>query len=430
MDRMSARSSMVHARGVRSSSAACCSRRGRSTYATQAPLRRGGVRGDGGSPRAVDVHVPEGSVALAVGPEPYDVSSAVGAAPDIFINPGQHCETADGEVARDRRCASACARGGTPSTRSPFSSPVPTNTTARSPPACSTTPDAGGGGAWPQIPSLPRAARRLSWPATMPGQRPCSIDWSTRSRDRDDRGRGTTSGRRRPSWWRAATIRSWARCCGSSTTKPSAIWDDRPSWRPHRGDVAGPTSLGGSPGRGRTRRSATSPTGGLDLAADLVTRPGTTVAEVAQVGYSSPFALTTAFKRRYGLSPHQHRVATSVAHRARRMTRRRSPTRLERPAGVSRVPTPTVRSWWWSPRPSWSSPARPSWSWRVRRSSWRGGGGRRRGRRALRLGQRLLEGGECRRVDRAGRRDAGALWNPISAAVSWSVQMPSTGPVQ
>ena len=56
------------------------------------------VRGDAWITQSgVVVHVPEGSVALAVGPEPYDVSSAVGVAPEIFINPGQHCETADGE---------------------------------------------------------------------------------------------------------------------------------------------------------------------------------------------------------------------------------------------------------------------------------------------------------------------------------------------
>jgi AraC-like DNA-binding protein len=52
----------------------------------------------------------------------------------------------------------------------------------------------------------------------------------------------------------------------------------------------------------------------LSLAADLITQPDATVTEVAaQVGYSSPFALSTAFKRRYGLSPHQHRLAALAA---------------------------------------------------------------------------------------------------------------------
>ncbi|MEH3143328.1 MAG: AraC family transcriptional regulator [Mycobacterium kyogaense] len=49
----------------------------------------------------------------------------------------------------------------------------------------------------------------------------------------------------------------------------------------------------------------------LALAADLL-RSGATVAAVArQVGYGSPFALSTAFKRTYGISPHAHRSATA-----------------------------------------------------------------------------------------------------------------------
>lgn len=46
----------------------------------------------------------------------------------------------------------------------------------------------------------------------------------------------------------------------------------------------------------------------LSLAADLLADPDMTVTSVAnQVGYSSPFALSTAYKRRFGQSPHQHR---------------------------------------------------------------------------------------------------------------------------
>ncbi|MEO3922328.1 AraC family transcriptional regulator [Micromonosporaceae bacterium B7E4] len=47
----------------------------------------------------------------------------------------------------------------------------------------------------------------------------------------------------------------------------------------------------------------------LALAADLLREPDSTVASVArQVGYGSPFALSTAFKRERGVSPHQYRV--------------------------------------------------------------------------------------------------------------------------
>jgi AraC-like DNA-binding protein len=46
----------------------------------------------------------------------------------------------------------------------------------------------------------------------------------------------------------------------------------------------------------------------LAIAADLLREPDATVTGVAhQVGYGSPFALSTAFKRAYGVSPQQHK---------------------------------------------------------------------------------------------------------------------------
>jgi AraC-like DNA-binding protein len=52
----------------------------------------------------------------------------------------------------------------------------------------------------------------------------------------------------------------------------------------------------------------------LALAADLLREPGATIGAVAsQVGYGSPFALSTAFKRVRGVSPRQHRAAASRA---------------------------------------------------------------------------------------------------------------------
>lgn len=49
----------------------------------------------------------------------------------------------------------------------------------------------------------------------------------------------------------------------------------------------------------------------LALAADLLSKPDATVGTVAEkVGYSSPFALSTAFKRVRGLSPQEHRART------------------------------------------------------------------------------------------------------------------------
>jgi AraC-like DNA-binding protein len=52
----------------------------------------------------------------------------------------------------------------------------------------------------------------------------------------------------------------------------------------------------------------------IALAADLLLEPGATIGSVAhQVGYGSPFALSTAFKRLRGISPHQHRALARAA---------------------------------------------------------------------------------------------------------------------
>jgi AraC-like DNA-binding protein len=52
----------------------------------------------------------------------------------------------------------------------------------------------------------------------------------------------------------------------------------------------------------------------LDLAADLLTDTDATVAAIARrVGYGGPFALSAAFKRRFGVSPREHREATRPA---------------------------------------------------------------------------------------------------------------------
>lgn len=50
----------------------------------------------------------------------------------------------------------------------------------------------------------------------------------------------------------------------------------------------------------------------LALAADLLREPGATLAAIARrVGYSTPYALSTAFKRQYGVSPRDHRALSA-----------------------------------------------------------------------------------------------------------------------
>jgi AraC-like DNA-binding protein len=51
----------------------------------------------------------------------------------------------------------------------------------------------------------------------------------------------------------------------------------------------------------------------IALAADLLREPGATIGSVAhQVGYGSPYALSTAFKRVRGVSPRQHRAVAEA----------------------------------------------------------------------------------------------------------------------
>lgn len=51
----------------------------------------------------------------------------------------------------------------------------------------------------------------------------------------------------------------------------------------------------------------------LALAADLLRADGATIASVARhVGYGTPFALSSAFKRAYGVSPNAHRAGASA----------------------------------------------------------------------------------------------------------------------
>jgi AraC-like DNA-binding protein len=55
----------------------------------------------------------------------------------------------------------------------------------------------------------------------------------------------------------------------------------------------------------------------IALAADLLREPGSTIGSVAdQVGYGSPYALSTAFKRIRGVSPKQHRATADASSAA------------------------------------------------------------------------------------------------------------------
>jgi AraC-like DNA-binding protein len=91
----------------------------------------------------------------------------------------------------------------------------------------------------------------------------------------------------------------------------------------------------------------------LTLAADLILDPRETVASVARtVGYSSPYALSTAFKRVRGVSPHQHRTA-------QRPRPAHQPRPAQRPRPVQQ-PAPQQPRTAQQPRPASARQPRPA----------------------------------------------------------------------
>ena len=71
-----------------------------------------------------------------------------------------------------------------------------------------------------------------------------------------------------------------------------------------------PRSPAASTSSWASRRWRSSPAGGSRSPPTCCSSPDATVGSVArQVGYGSPFALSTAFKRLRGISPKQYRVA-------------------------------------------------------------------------------------------------------------------------
>jgi AraC-like DNA-binding protein len=250
------------------------------------------------------VPVPQGSVALIVGPEPYDLGSAVGRAADVVIHPGQHCETPDGvSLEMSMRLgvrtwghgadAPSAILTGTYEQHSALGAELlaalPTPLIVRRP-----DPD----------PLVGLLAAELTNDA--PGQQTV-LDRLLDALTVDTlRAWYIEQDRAAPAWWlghhdpiigealrlihdepeRDWTIVSLARSVGTSRANLARRF----------------TTLVGEPVMTYLTRWR------MTLAADLLANPETTVASVAsQVGYASPFGFSTAFKRRYGVSPTLHR---------------------------------------------------------------------------------------------------------------------------
>ncbi len=263
------------------------------------------VRGDAYVTQGGEVaHVPAGSVALVAGPQPYDLSSTPGRAPDVFILPGQHCETPDGESLEMSMRLGVRSWGhavdaptailtGTYEHHSALGaellSALPTPVVVQRP-----DPD-------PLVALLTAELTNDS-----PGQQTV-LDRLLDTLTVDTlRAWYVEQGRAAPAWWlghhdpivgetlrfihdepgKEWTIATLARAVGTSRANLARRF----------------TAVVGEPVMTYLTRWR------MTLAADLLANPDTTIAAVAtQVGYASPFGFSTAFKRRYGVSPTAHR---------------------------------------------------------------------------------------------------------------------------
>ena len=279
----------------------------------QAPLTvaatvRGGswVVPDGGDP----VELRPGDVAVIRGPEPYTVADDPATPPQVVIHPGQHCTTVDG-----RDLSQAMDLGVRTWGNSPHGSSVMLTGTYNLRGEVSRRLL----GALPALPAMV-VIRGQDWESPLvplladeivkdePGQE-VVLDrlldllliavlraWFSRP----DAGA--------PGWYRAQSDPVVGRALRMLHNNPAHPWTVS--------SLAAATGVSRAALARRFSELVGEPPmtflteWRLALAADLLREPDATVGSVArQVGYGSPFALSAAFKRVYGVSPQQHRLA-------------------------------------------------------------------------------------------------------------------------
>jgi AraC-like DNA-binding protein len=283
----------------------------------QAPLTlvamvRGGawVIHDGSEP----VRLGSGDVALIRGPDPYTVADAPAASPQVVIHPGQRCTTPDGAS-----LAQAMDLGVRTWGNSPAGSTVLLTGTYQEVGEVSQR----------LLDALPRLARLPagSWESPL-------IPLLTDEIGKDEPGQEAVldrvldllliatlrawfsrPGNAAPAWYRAQSDAIVGRALRMLQNNPAHPWSVASLAREvgvSRAALARRfTELVGEP------PMTFLTTWRLALAADLLRRPDTTLAAVArQVGYGSPFALSTAFKRVRGVTPQAYRSADRAARAA------------------------------------------------------------------------------------------------------------------
>jgi AraC-like DNA-binding protein len=258
-----------------------------------------------------DVELRGGDVAIIRGPEPYDVTDALGTAPQAIILPGQRCVTPDGQELTEMSHMGVRTWG-----NSPDGATVMLTGTYQMRSEISQRLL----GALPPLLVL----RGEDWHSPL-------IPYLAEEVVKDELGQEAVLDRLLDLLL-IAVLRAWF-------ARPDA---QAPGWYLAHGDpVVGPALrlLQNNPAHPWTVASLAREAGvsraalarrfnalvgeppmafltewRLTLAADLLREPGATVGSVApQVGYGSSFALSAAFKRVRGISPQQHKAAAAAA---------------------------------------------------------------------------------------------------------------------
>jgi AraC-like DNA-binding protein len=246
-----------------------------------------------------------GDVAVVLGPGHYTVADDPSTSPNIVIQPGQHCETPSGEPLKqamdlgvrtwgNSATGSVAMLTGTYQTDSEVSRRLLESLPALTVVSAET---------W-RSPIVDLLADEISKDA--PGQQVVLdrlLDLLLVGALREALSSGGASV---PAWYRATEDPIVGRVLGMMHNQPDHPWT-----------VAGLAAAVGLSRAALARRFRDQvgepPLGYLTgwrmtLAADLLRSPGATVGGVARnVGYSSPFTFSTAFKRAFGLSPRDYR---------------------------------------------------------------------------------------------------------------------------
>lgn len=252
------------------------------------------------------VRLGPGDVMVARGPDAYTVADDPTTVPQVFIDPGQHCVAADGTSLEEQMALGVRTWG-----NDPAGSTVLVTGTYESTRAVSDR----------LLRSLPPifVLRADEWNGRL-------VEVLCDEMTRDDLGQEvfldrlldlvlieavrawfSTSADRAPGWLRAAAdpvLGPALRRLEDDITRPWTLDALAREVGVSRAALARRFTevVGEPPMTYLTRRR-------LDVAADLLRDPGLTIEAVARrVGYGSPFALSTAFKRVRGVSPSRHRT--------------------------------------------------------------------------------------------------------------------------